>query len=101
MSFESDRLKTHDSEPKTALRRGRRCAEAGVAELLDPLALVGFGDEEIALRIHREVVRAIELPGPVARPAERADNLERLAIEDVHKLVRAVIDEQERLLRIG
>src|SRR6185295_17984609 len=64
------------------LRSVRRCtfrsssAAAHVGELLDALALVGLGNKEVALRIDREVVRAVELSSPVAGGSEGAHDVE-------------------------
>src|SRR5262245_29357821 len=88
-------------EKRAESQSGTWLLQAGVAELLYSFAFIGFGDEEIALRVHREIVRAVELSGPVAVPSERAHDFKRLAIEDVDELVRAVVDEEIRLLRVG
>src|SRR5437870_10377377 len=76
-------------------------AQAEVRELLHAFAFVRFGDEEVALRIDREVVRAVELAGPVPRPAEFTDHPQRLPLEDVDALIRAVGNDEKRLPRIG
>src|SRR6185295_4185110 len=79
------------------LRSARRCtfrssssATGRVEEFLDALAFIGLGNKEVALRIDREVVRAVELSSPVSGAAEGAHHLERLPIEDIDLLIRAV-----------
>src|SRR5207237_10577945 len=61
---------------------------ASVPELLDALALVGFGDEQIAARVRGDVVLAVELAGPVSAAAERVDDLQRFMAQDVRLLIR-------------
>src|SRR5207247_7754967 len=86
---------------RRALARRGGGTETGVDEFLDPLPLIRLGDEQIPLRVHREVVRAVKLPGPVPGASEGADDLQRLSIEDVYQLVRPVVNEQECLLGVG
>src|SRR5688572_23355202 len=82
-------------------RRDRRRSETCKREFLHALSFVGLRDEQVTFRVHSEVVRAVELPGPPPRAAKGADDLERLSIEDIDELVRAVVDEQKRLARIA
>src|SRR2546428_780691 len=84
-------LGTGGSGARVVSRRWRySLTQAEVRELLDAFAFVRFGDEEVALRIDGEVVRAVELASPVPRTAEFADHLQRLPLEDVDALIRAV-----------
>src|SRR6267143_6746337 len=71
-----------------------------VRELLDALALVRFGNKKVALRVDGQVVGAVELPSPTTGAAKRADDLQRLAVEDIDLLIGAVGHDQERLFRI-
>src|SRR5262245_21561714 len=75
--------------------------EPCVNELLHALTLVGLGHEEIAFRVHSQVVCAVELAGPVTMPAECTHDLECLPVEHVNELIGAVVDEHERLPWIG
>jgi hypothetical protein len=75
-------------------------AQPSVRELLHPLAFVRLGDEEVALRIDREIVGAVELARPSGRAAEGADNLQRLPAQDVDLLIGSVDDDEKRLFRI-
>src|SRR5438105_2127610 len=70
------------------LRRHRR--EPFVDELLQPPPFVGFGRVDVALRVHRNAVHGVELPGLTPAVAEARKNLERLAIHHVHLFVLAV-----------
>ena len=54
-----------------------------------------------SLRIDAEAVQVKELSGLPAGPADGADLLERLPIQDRDALVGTVRDVQEALLRIG
>jgi len=65
-------------------------------ELLHALAFVGLGDEQVALRIHREVVRAVETARPRRRRRTWHDR-ERLPPQHVDLPDGAVDDNQERL----
>ena len=69
-------------------------------ELLDPLSLVCFRNEDISLRVHGEIVRTIELSCPMPGPAERIEHFERFAIQHIHLLIRSVVHERKPLLRI-
>src|SRR5438128_9077345 len=69
-------------------------------EFLNAFAFVGLGDEEIAARIGRQIVRAVELARPVPRAAERVDDFERVPPHDVYLLIRAVDHDEKRLVRI-
>src|SRR5262249_44820301 len=83
-------------------RRAKRGAPLlHVGELLNPLAFVGLGDEEVTARVDGEIVRAVELARPVSRAPERRDHLERLATQDVDLLVRAVDHDGEPLRGVG
>src|SRR4051812_14792269 len=79
---------------------GRHAPDALVHELLDPLALVGLGRVQVALRVDRDAVHAEELAGLPAAVAEAGDLRERLAHDHAHLLVGAVGEEDELLLRI-
>jgi len=72
-----------------------------VNEPLNALAFVGLSNEEVAFRIDGEIMRAVELSGPVPSVPERFDDSQRAAFENVDLLVGAIDDEREPLIRIG
>src|SRR5688572_571328 len=82
-------------------RHHRRGSETCKREFLHALSFVSLRDEQVTFRVHSEVVCPVELPGPTSGAAKGADDLERLSIEHIDELVRAVVDEQKRLARIS
>src|ERR1700693_6333744 len=71
-----------------------------VLELLDTLPSIGFRCEYVPLRIGRDTMHGVELSGLTSSVAEGADNLQRLAVENVDPLVGSVGNIQEPLLGI-
>ncbi len=86
-----------DRRPGSVLVTGRHPL---VHEPLEALSLVRLGRVEVALRVDRDAVHAVELPGLPAAVAERRQLLQRLAIDDAHFLVHAVGHEDVLLLRV-
>src|SRR5215510_11993627 len=71
----------------------RRLSHSRVAQAIVPLAVVHLADIEVSLRIRlgRQAVEMKELPRVVAAvAADRIEQCERLAVEDVKRLVRSV-----------
>src|SRR5882762_10932887 len=71
-----------------------------VEEALDPLTFVGFRGVEVALRVDRDAVHAVERSGLAAAIAEGRQLFQRLAIDDFHLLVHAVGHEDVLLLGV-
>src|SRR5689334_22057718 len=92
---------TRCARPQHALIARVYRADALGDELLNALALVGFGRVDIALGIGRDAVHAVELPRLAPAVAEVGDLFERLAQNDANFLVRAVGQEHEALLGIA
>src|SRR5437667_3176113 len=86
--------------PHSALVLLRHRAETFVHKLLQPLTAVGFGRVYIALRIGGDAMHCVELSGLPAAVAEARELGQRLAIEHVDLLVRAVREVEVLLLRI-
>src|SRR5262249_55482646 len=78
----------------------RDAADALVGELLDPLALVGLGREDVALRVRRDRVHGEPHARLTTAVAELRDRLERLPIHHVDALVLAVGEIDVLLRRI-
>src|SRR5437867_5621693 len=72
-----------------------------VNELLNALPLVGLRRVDVALRVRGDAVHGEELPRLAAAVAEACQDLERLAVHDVHLLVSAVGEVDVLLLRIA
>src|SRR5262249_17466775 len=90
-----------EPRPGHALIAARLRLDALVDELLHALTLVGLGRVEVALRIRRDAVHAVELPRLAAAVAERGELLQRLAQDHPDALVLAVGHEDEFLVRIA
>src|SRR5689334_6828063 len=71
------------ARPEHALIRRHR-AHALVHELLHPLALVGLGRIQVALRVDGDAVHAVELPGLAAAVAEARHLLQSVAQHHAH-----------------
>src|SRR5436853_4244151 len=71
-----------------------------VDESLQAFPFVGLRRVEIALRVNRDAVHAVELARLPSAVAERRQLLQRLAIDDLHLLVHAVGHEDVFLLRV-
>src|SRR4051812_45478596 len=69
-----------------------------VCELLNSLSLIRFGRVDVAPRVRRDTVHREPLAGLPSTVTELGEDLERLAIHDVHVLVLAV-GEIDVLLR--
>src|SRR2546426_10327073 len=78
--------------PGRALIRLRHRSQTFVGELLDALSFVGLGRIDVAPRIGRDVVHAMPLTWLAAAFAERRQDVERLAPQDVNERVLAVGD---------
>src|SRR5215467_9863019 len=87
--------------PHGALRGSAdHVAHALVLELLDAFSLEGFGRVDVALRIDRDAVHAVELAGLASAAAKRCQFVHRLALDDADALVLTVGEIDELLLRI-
>ena len=60
-----------------------------------------FVDVDIALRIHRDAMRLLELSGETAGASEAADLPAAFALHDVDRRVVLIDDVDQALLRIG
>src|SRR5471030_2140630 len=84
--------------PDGALIRLRHRCETLVDKLLQTLTAVRLGRIDVALRVGRDAVHRVELPGLAAAVAEGGELGQRQAIEHVHLFVGAV-RQVEVLLR--
>src|SRR5262245_48539077 len=87
--------------PGHALVAARLRLDTLIDELLDALTLVGLGRVEVALRVGRDRVHAVELAGLASAVAERGDLLERVAQDHAHALVLPVGQEHELLVGVA
>src|SRR5687768_8401116 len=87
--------------PEHALVAARDRADAFVDELLQALTLVGFGGVEVALRVGRDAVHAVEHAWLAPAGTKGGDLLERLAHNDAHARVLPVRHQDEALLGIA
>ena len=71
-----------------------------VHELLHALAAIGLGREDVALGVGGDAVHGIEFAGLPSAVAEAGQNLQRLAVDNVDLLVRAVGQIDVLLLRV-
>src|SRR5437016_6257655 len=71
-----------------------------IDELLDALSAVGFGREDIALRIGGDAVDGIELAGLPPAIAKAGQYFERVAVENMNFLVRSIGEVDVFLLGI-
>src|SRR4029078_9661623 len=76
-------------------------AHSPVDEALHALTAVGFRRVDVAFRICRDAVNAVELAGLSPAFAEARQHFERLAKNHVHAIVLAVGEVQIPLLRIA
>src|SRR4051812_48408589 len=89
--------------PMNTFRRFMVCVPLILAtgdELLDALAVVLLARVHVALRVDGDAADGQEASRLASALSNRADFVERGAIEDAHLLVLAVRDEQVALLRI-
>src|SRR5438270_244834 len=75
-------------------------SHAFVEELLDTLAAIRLGREDVAFRVRRDAVHRVELARLASAVSERGQNLERIPLENVHLHVRAVGHVEVFLLRV-
>src|SRR6266853_1674799 len=78
------------ARPQHALAPARNRAHALVDEFLHAFAFVGLGGVEVALRVARDAVHAIELAGLAPAVAEVRNLLQRVAQYDAHLPVLAI-----------
>src|SRR5258705_4441911 len=88
------------SRPDHALVRFRHRTHSLVEEPLQALSLPCLRRVEVALRIDRDAVHAVELAGLPAAVTEAGQLLEALAIDDANDVVHAVGHEDVLLLRV-
>src|SRR5712691_2574543 len=69
-------------------------------EFLQPPTLVGLGSVDVALRIGGNAMHSVELTGLPPAVAEARQDLERIALDDVHLLIAAIGEVDVLLLRI-
>src|SRR2546427_141700 len=86
--------------PDRALVRFRHGAHPLVEEPLQALSFPGLRRVDVALRIGRDAVYAVELAGLPATIAEAGELLQRLPIDDADDVVHAVGHVDVLLLRI-
>src|SRR5437764_2955965 len=86
---------------EASFQRIRKRQDTLEEEFLDAPAIFDLRRVEIALRVGRELVNDVELAGPDARPSERIERLEGLAVENPDTRGTAAGDVQEALLRVG
>src|SRR6185312_7949141 len=86
--------------PDDALVRFRDGPHAFVKEALDALPAIRLGCIDVAFRIGRDAVDAVEFAGLASAIPEAGEHFERVAIDDVHLVVFAVRDVEELLLRV-
>src|SRR3954470_11995350 len=84
--------------PDHALVLFRHRSHAPVDELLETLSFPRLRRVQIALRVDRDAVHAVELARLSSAIAECRDLLQRLAIDDPHDVVHAVGHEDVFLL---
>src|SRR5215813_13686262 len=87
----TDRARAH------LLSRGTEALEH---EFLDSFPVLNLGDVEIAFRVHVHVMQDVELARSYARPTERVERLERLAVEHPDPRRAARSDIQKPLLGV-
>src|SRR5205085_5843872 len=75
-------------------------AHSLVVEFLYPLSFKGFGRVDVALRVDRDAMHAIELAGLTTAATERRQFRHAVALDDAYALVLAVGDVHEALLGI-
>src|SRR5260221_9837808 len=83
-------VSTRLRRPDRSLVRLRHRSETFVHKLLQPLPAIRLGRVEVALRVGRDAVHGVELPGLTPAVAEARELGQRLAIEHVDLLVGAV-----------
>src|SRR5437879_5090025 len=81
-------LRTFRPHDALILLRDRR--HPLVQKLLDALAAVGLGREDVAFRIRGDAVDGVEFAGLTAAIAEAGEDLHGVALDDVHLLVRPI-----------
>src|ERR1700677_2520157 len=86
--------------PQNALILFRHRREPFVDKLLYALTAVSLRGKHIALRVGRDAVHSVELPGLPSAVAKAREHVERFAIQNAYLLVRPVGEENILLLRI-
>src|SRR5215475_11088693 len=76
------------------------CRQALVEELLDALAAVCFGGEDVAFGIGGDAMHGIKLARLPAAIAEAGQDLHGFASDDIHLLIGAIGEVDILLLRI-
>ena len=93
-------LLPHWFRPDDALVRGRDRRHAFVDKFLHALTFPGLRRVDVALRIDRDAVHAVELTGLASAVAEAGENLECVALQHVDAVVHAVGEIQIALRRV-